>query len=88
MISISKIKVPLLFPGFLVYVVKFGRVLMTCEKHLYYYVIQCNCVTRGPCSEKKSLAASLSNFSNPSKNYITEISLLYVLQGVETYLEA
>ena len=34
MISISKIKVPLLFPGFLVYVVKFGRVLVTCEKHL------------------------------------------------------
>ena len=41
-----------------------------------------------PYSEKTSLAASLPNFSNPGKNYITEISLLYVLQGVETYLEA
>ena len=32
MISISKIMVPLLFPDFLVYVVKFGRVLVTREK--------------------------------------------------------
>ena len=44
MISISKTMVPLLFPGFLVYVAKFGRVLVVCEKHLY--VVSCPTKTK------------------------------------------
>ena len=36
----SKTMVPLLFPGFLVYVAKFGRVLVVYEKHLWMELIQ------------------------------------------------
>ena len=45
MISISKIKVPLLFPGFLVYVVKFGQVLVIYVKNLATSTIRINIET-------------------------------------------